>query len=393
MIGKVFIGGVLVVFASVVSLTALKYFAFPYLWMALAWAGVLLCALVLAPRVRALWISLTIAVCAFAALEGSFSISQRWVFKDVRSEGTFTWVSHDVLGFVAAKGTAQREAKFYRGEKLYDVVYTMDANGLRVSSPNPQSARLNQPCVLFFGDSYTFGWGLNDQETLPYRVAERSNSRYRVYNLAFPTHGAHQMLAALERGLASKLVDCTPQNIKYVIYVATADHVRRAAGLREIDHLHGPRYALGADGTVSYQGQFGEDYSRADKLRSLLAKSSLYRQLAGGDAIYMRAYSDADVALYLAIVNTAAARIKNLYPDAKFHVIMWGNDFLERNTVLPIRILGGLKDRGLVVHRVNDILPGADEQRADYFFGGFSPHPNAAANDRIAEYIVREILR
>jgi len=72
------------------------------------------------------------------------------------------------------------------------------------------------------------------------------------------------MLVALEHGLVNKEVDCAPRDVKYVIYSRPGPG-SKAAGLREIDHHHGPRYVLGADGSVSYEGQFGEDRSIAER--------------------------------------------------------------------------------------------------------------------------------
>lgn len=395
--GIAVVGGVLVALASIVSIAALKGFAIPYVWIALVWASVMLCGWVLVPRAKTAWISLTVLLSVLAALEGFFWASEHWVFKDIRSEGTFTWASDPLLGYTAPKGVALTEAKFYRGKKLYDVVYTMDANGLRIASPNVQSYGAATPCILFFGDAYTYGWGLNDQDTLPYRVAVKLKEKYRVYNMSFLTHGPQQMLAILEHNLVSKETRCTPGDVKYVIYSATPDQVRKAAGLREIDHLHGPRYVLAADGSVKYRGQFGEDPSRVEKLRAQLEKSFLYRSLVGGNAIYYRRYNDADVALYLAIVKAARARVKTLYPDAQFHVFVWGNDavHLDKSGSLSKKLIGGLEamEDDLKVHRVNDILPGSDTDDPAYFLGRFSLHPNAAANDRLAEYVANMIVK
>ena len=395
MIGGVLVGGVLAVYAALLSLASLSYFAAPYLWIAVIWASVFFCGLVVMPRARTLWISLATLLCALAAAEGSSWVSATRELSYVRKEGTFAWVRDDLLGYVAAKGVSQTETKFYRGKKLYDVVYSMDANGLRISSPHAPSPEAKKRCVLFFGDSYTFGWGLNDKDTMPYRVAVRSDEQYRVYNLAFMTHGAHQMLAALEHGLTTKVVDCAVRDVKYVIYSATSDHVRRAAGLREMDLYRGPRYVLGADGGVSYQGQFGAKRSEVERIERLLTKSFFYRRLVGGDAIYYRRTNSKDVALYLAIVDSARRRVKGLYPDAEFHVLFWGNDALglDKDGWLAKQMLDGLREEGLSVHLVNDILPGADDNSPDYLMVHFSLHPNAEANDRIGEYVAQRILK
>jgi hypothetical protein len=203
------------------------------------------------------------------------------------------------------------------------------------------------------------------------------------------------MLAALEQGIVSKEIACAPQDVKYIIYTATPDQVRRAGGLRTIDTLHGPRYVLGTDGNVSYRGQFGVNQSRAEKIRSQLEKSLFYRKLVGGDAIYLRRYNGSDVKLYLAIVDSARTLAKKLYPESEFHIMAWGNDPLDRDEdgVLRTQMIEGLINKGLLVHRVNDVLPGSDDNKPEYFMGEFSLHPTAATNERIAAYIVHDILK
>jgi hypothetical protein len=392
--GKLFVSGVLVVFAAVLSLIILKHFSSPYIWMALIWVITFLSAWVLIPRSKPLWIGLVILTGGLGSIEGWFWIADRWVIKDVSSEGTFNWVSHDILGYVAAKGVSQTEAKYYRGEKIYDVIYTMDANGLRISPPYSPPAKGNKRCMLFFGDSYTFGWGLSDQDTMPYRVGIKAAPKYGVYNLAFLTHGPHQLLATIEHNLVSKAVSCAPNEIKYIIYQTTPDHVRRAAGLRDkVDLHHGPQYALTTDGQLIYQGQIGDDVSAKRKIVRTLSKSSLYRKMVGGNVLYTRAYSDDDLALYLAIVDSVGTRLKTAYPKSEFHILFWGTDSLDKKGKLAEAMINGLNKKGLTIHRINDILPGADQYKEEFFLGGFDLHPNPAANDRIADYVVRKILK
>ncbi len=392
--GNVLVGSVLVIFAAIISFSALKSFTVPYLWISLTWVVVILCAIVLVPRYRSLWIKFIVLVSIFAGLEAYFWISENWVFTQIKSEGTFRWAEHDLLGYTAHKGVSHREAKFYRDKKMYDVVYTMDAYGHRITPPYKLNRTSNKQCILFFGDSNTFGLGLNDQDTLPYRVGIRSGAGYDVYNLSFMTHGPHQMLMMLERDMINPTVNCSPGEIKYVIYQTTADHVRRAAGLRDKVDLHrGPQYVLQENGGVTYQGQIGEDRSTAEKIERQLSKSYLYRKLVGGNAMYSRAYNSEDVELYLAIVGSARTRVKSQYPESEFHVLVWGNDTYDKNKVLLKQVLAGLTEKGISLHRINDILPGSDDNKPEYFIIEFDPHPNAAANDRIAKYIVEKILK
>jgi hypothetical protein len=52
--------------------------------------------------------------------------------------------------------------------RSFTFLYTTDQNGLRVSALAKQatSPEASASSVLFLGDSFTFGWGVNDDETI-----------------------------------------------------------------------------------------------------------------------------------------------------------------------------------------------------------------------------------
>jgi hypothetical protein len=54
--------------------------------------------------------------------------------------------------------------------------------------------------------------------------------------------------------------------------------------------------------------------------------------------------------------------------------------------------MGRLRTAGLQVHQVDDMLPGNITDESRYEISRYDNHPNALANDLIAEYVVREIL-
>jgi hypothetical protein len=129
------------------------------------------------------------------------------------------------------------------GGRLYDTFYTVGSNGLRIPSTSTNSHDPSPECVLFFGDSFTFGQGLADHETLPLRVHEKSAQRYRTYNFGVNGDGAHQMLSALQHGLVKDTVQCEATQMSHVFYQAITDHIRRSAG-RSWFEKRGPRYVL-----------------------------------------------------------------------------------------------------------------------------------------------------
>ena len=68
----------------------------------------------------------------------------------------------DMLGYAPDPGKRVTARKLHGNTALYDVTYTIGTDGLRVtpSAPGTPVAR----CVIFFGDSVTFGEGVNDDE-------------------------------------------------------------------------------------------------------------------------------------------------------------------------------------------------------------------------------------
>ena len=123
----------------------------------------------------------------------------------------------EVLGHSATPGTAARAQKWHGKTLLY---------GLRVSPPRGSGPP--EACVVFFGDSFTFGEGLNDTETMPYRAGAIGGGRFEVYNFGFRGYGPHPMLSALQHGRVASILKCRPT---HVIYTATPDHVNRISDL------------------------------------------------------------------------------------------------------------------------------------------------------------------
>ena len=90
-----------------------------------------------------------------------------------------------------------------------------DARGLRVRRAGE---RVETPIdVLFVGGSFTFGWGVEAEESIPERFAAASG--LRVANAATPAVGTQSAAYAVRR-----LADLAP---RYVVYGLIDDHLRR----------------------------------------------------------------------------------------------------------------------------------------------------------------------
>ena len=92
------------------------------------------------------------------------------------------------------------------GASIYKAEYTIDSNLLRETL----SAETG-PTIAFFGDSFTFGEGVNDAETLPQAFADLLGRRERVLNLGFSGYGPHQFLAELQTGRFDGVIGAQPR--------------------------------------------------------------------------------------------------------------------------------------------------------------------------------------
>ena len=119
---------------------------------------------------------------------------------------------------------------------------------------------------------------------------------------------------------------------------------------------------------------------------NVLEKSSIAQYFIS-DRIH---HSAKDVALLVAIVDTARKKIIEQYPEIEFHVIYLSQHPDDKFDKMA---LDGFRQRGIPVHKIEDILPGYFEHPKDYQVGEHEGHPNLKANQLIAQYIVRNIFK
>jgi hypothetical protein len=167
------------------SLAALKYLSHPYLWVSGAWVTAFLAGMRITRRtvVHVLLWNLAVAAFVLGAAEAWATVQLSRKQHDLARYPPGFIIKDDDLGRAPRKGTSARVTRSHGASIVYDVVYTIDLYGLRRSPPD--RGRDVRDCVLFFGNSYTFGEGLQDDETMPYRVAELGRGSVEVYNFGF----------------------------------------------------------------------------------------------------------------------------------------------------------------------------------------------------------------
>lgn len=199
-----------------------------------------------------------------------------------------------ILAFLALAGMAS----LLRG-KLRDglVVLASLAFGLSIADYTIDSNLLREthsvetgPTIVFFGDSFTFGEGLNDADTLPQQFADLLGSKQRVLNLGYPGYGPQQFLAELQTGRFDGVIGEQP---RLFIFMTGAGHAERTA-CKPFWVRRWPRYTL-ENGQVVLKGACYEGLSLG--VREWLEDMASYRLFVEP---YLQRVTHEDLELYVA---------------------------------------------------------------------------------------------
>jgi hypothetical protein len=98
-------------------------------------------------------------------------------------------ISDPLLGWVPRPGARARHVS----EGNFDVTYVIDAKGRRAIPANPGAPRT----IFFFGDSFTFGHGVENDQTALSIIARALGPRANVVNYGVMAYGLEQMFLRL----------------------------------------------------------------------------------------------------------------------------------------------------------------------------------------------------
>jgi hypothetical protein len=279
----------------------------------------------------------------------------------------------DLLGTVPVPKGRTRYLLRVNSQTFIDIVYTIDEQGLR-RTPSADSSAATET-IVFLGCSFTYGEGVEDEETQPAQVAARV-PRAKVLNFGYSGYGPHQMLANLESGRVETLCPTPPRR---VIFQMIPDQVRRVRGWVNY-HPHAPRYVL-RDGRVRRAGNLDDSWWWRVVKRDLW-KSKIFHRI-----IAPRQVGQADMDLAVALVRQSAEEVSRRSPGCEFHVLFWNHP--DEKLAVPVRRM--LEEAGIHLHSVEEEIPELLSTSTKYRIK-HDGHPTAETNRLLADYVCREIL-
>ena len=255
---------------------------------------------------------------------------------------------------------------------LFDARMTIGPGGSRETRGNPGG----EQAWLFLGCSFTFGYGLNDDQTLPHYFSEATGFTDHVVNLGVSGYGPHQSLRDLVLDRHPGRAGVDPARVKGVVFSLIDDHADR---VERPNQPGTPVYGLDSSGGLVFEGNVTESWL-SSRLYMLMEKSRIYPNLiwrlrnsqTKGDSSY-------GVDLTLAIFKEMDRVCRERY-GVGLTVVYWNNDSAFKK---------GLTDAGIRVIAVADAF-GSDWRRTAIEYELFDGHPSAYANRKLGRYLAEE---
>lgn len=274
----------------------------------------------------------------------------------------------------------------YAGDTIYRATYTVTVDSDKnVVSFNRRAGYLNpdapSPKIIFFGCSLSFGVGLDDVETLPYKLGKMANES--TLNLGGIGFGINHVFALFMDRYADK-----DNKGKLFIYLMIPDHVLRASGLD--DYIAGPSFRRSGD-SLLYTGPLALPNRKVAYYCSVFGCFTFI-----GDMVANMERSNRAKHVPLEEFEKAYLMIRKMSRHARvsganFILLFWDKyDYTATDRNLYYRgamegEIEKLRKDGVNVIRVSDILNVDDPA---YYIPN-DRHPNAFSYDTVARYLFR----
>lgn len=358
----------------------------------------------------------------FSVIPLCLGIAEFWLFFS-RDKAQMTQ-PHYILGY-ANTPLYNGKAKLIVDDKvIYDISYTHDGYGNRITPNNNEKSR---KCIVTYGCSYTYGQNIENNETLSYFLS-KNLPEYRLLNFGIAGGGAHTILARLEFKIDSEILKGCDELV--AIYGAIPHHIQRVYGF-----YLGPKYKPDINGNPVYWGIFKPneyDFLRfwqrsytitqnfqnnfRNFIKSISKKSYIRHTFINFNAAtlyykweefdyafnFIKPKSNDEITnFYFLVVKRIQDELQKQY-NVPLYVVFWDYDMSGKHLYEYDEIVKSGFDKiripfYSVSQMINDYpqdfwrVKAGDFEHLKYRISIHDTHPNALANQKIAEFLARKI--
>ena len=286
-------------------------------------------------------------------------------------DSNFRFQKVDGFGYIGIEGNFKETKVAPNGEIIYDVIHTIGKDGYRLDVPGDDFQ------IYIYGDSFLFGTGLNDRETLSYYLNKNHNLKSK--NLGMGGYGMHQALYNIQKGITSK----KGLNILYT----SPGHSHRSACIPAYS-LGTPRYLVNDNKKLIRDGVCKNNI----KQNIIFQTSYIFKLI---DIVFAKKnnFSDKNIEIYLEILKEFSRLTKNNQSKLMIVYILSGDDDekMKQNTKWSNNLIVD-QYKKISDITLNLTLAETYEQLLNkYYIHKLDTHPTAEANIKRAK-IIADVL-
>lgn len=262
------------------------------------------------------------------------------------------------------------------GSLIYDVIYSIDKYSRRIAPALNKESRVND--AIFFGCSFTYGEGLQDDQSIPARFAARAPA-FMPYNYAFHGGSAADMLTKLKSGTLKGEI---PEKNGALVYIFIDAHIQRVIGSMSVAGSWGkehPYYDLNSKDAVIDKGDFLTGRPFLTHLYIILSKSKLINFFKIDFPLRL---SSRNIHLTARVIEESFRAYKEQFPAGHFYVVIYPGS-LQGKFLIP-----ELSKMGIETVDYSGLINVRDMR---YVLAPEDLHPSALAADKIGGQLALDI--
>lgn len=285
---------------------------------------------------------------------------------------------NDTLGYSPSELNEVNAICKIDDDTLYNVVYSIDSFGRR-NIPSNYKGLLSDTNIIFEGCSFTFGTGLNDNQTCSYYLKD-FNNKLKVFNLGFDGYSPFQILSF---SILPNLKGFNINDSSYTIVIINLinDHLFRIIGFERNIYYKEAFYEFDSIGNISFKGDFLQKKNIFDILSHYFRKSLIFKPFVD-KYYYTKASSDINLYRLINSIKNIKKNFRNIFRNMRMILIYW-DDYDE----LSLKIFNLLKNNNFECYKISDIMPSYKTNK-DLYQIQIDGHPNAYANKILAKYLL-----
>lgn len=326
------------------------------------------------PRLTAFYFGLFVSFIVFCVVE----FSTRYYFKhfynppfiDVTEWNPSPTVKDSIFAYRLPANETIQHRYTVNDSLIYEQRYKIDEFSRRETPPS--DTLVKDKFIAVSGCSFAFGYGVKDEETLPYFLQQQMPG-YQAYNYGVSGYGTqHLFLQTREKINQTEI----KQNKGILIYFFIDNHMNRLIGSRRIIKLWGenfPYFFLDDEKKLQQNGTFTFGRYWKTLFYKTITNSAIVDIL---DLEIPFRISDEDFRLAAAVIAESKKEFQKEYPDSKFVVLFCpGSKYSGELSALLAKKDIDFVDYSLLFN-IN-----SKKYRSHYS----DPHPNGKAYEEIAK--------